>query len=485
VTENGGALACKRAPRVLPRLTRSLLTAWLFMSSGCASQPHAQPLESIPLAPLPVAPQQHKPETLEARTTQLIEAAARHDFEAASRDFDGAMAAALPPQKFAATWSSVENQLGPFRTVESIEMTPPSGTQSALAICRFERNRATVKVVFDGQQLVGGLFFKPVAIAWEPPPYAKPDAFEERSVSVGSTPALPGTLSLPKAAELVPGVVLVHGSGPNDEDESVGAVKVFRDFAWGLATRNIAVLRYIKRSRVSPSGILTQKEEVLDAAQAAIRLLATTPGVDPKKIFVLGHSQGGSLAPRIAHDNPALAGIVVLAGPAQPVQDSLLAQLEYFGSTRGDSAELSSQIDAAKRFKQTVEDPHLKPDQDITLPTGGTLKGAYFLDARGYNPPQAARTLRCPVLVLQGERDYQVSMTEFHYWVSALDKRKGASLKSYPSLNHLFVNGQGPSTPAEYAQPAHVDEAVINDVAHWIRGGTLSNAPASYTKSGD
>jgi hypothetical protein len=95
-------MACKRSARVLPRLTRSSLAAFLVALSGCASQPQAQPRAPIPLDPSTVATQQHKPETLEARTTKLIEAAARHDFEAASRDFDGAMAAALPVQKFAA-----------------------------------------------------------------------------------------------------------------------------------------------------------------------------------------------------------------------------------------------------------------------------------------------------------------------------------------------------------------------------------------------
>ncbi len=109
------------------------------------------------------------------------------------------------------------------------------------------------------------------------------------------------------------------------------------------------------------------------------------------------------------------------------------------------------------------------PDQDVGLPTGGTLKGAYFLDARGYDPPKVACARRCPVLVLQGERDYQVSMTEFHDRVSALGKRKGALLKSYPSLNHLLVSGVGPATPAEHEQPGHVDEAVVNDIAGWIQ----------------
>jgi hypothetical protein len=209
--------------------------------------------------------------------------------------------------------------------------------------------------------------------------------------------------------------------------------------------------------------------EVLDAAHAAILLLSSTPGIDPKRIFVLGHSQGGGLAPRIAHDNPTLAGIVVLAGPTHAVQDSLLTQLEYFRSTGGDSPELSAMIDAAQRFKSSVEDPHLTAAQEISLATGGTLKGAYFLDARGYDPPKAARVLRCPILVLQGERDYQVSMSEFHDWVSALAKRKGASLKSYPSLNHLFVSGVGPPTPAEYERPGHVDEPVVSDIARWIQ----------------
>ena len=413
--------------------------------------------------------QENKPETLEARTARLIEAAARYDFAAASVDFDDAMAAALTAQKFAAMWSAVEQQLGRFQTIESIEIHLENGFESARAVCRFERRRATVSVVFDDRRRVDSLSLKPMAVVWEAPSYARPEAFEERSVTVGNAPPLPGTLTLPKTAELLPGVVLVHGSGPSDEDESIGGAKVFKDLAWGLASQNIAVLRYVKRSRQSPSGIVTQKEEVLDAAQAAIQLLSTTPGIDPKRIFVVGHSQGGGLAPRIAHDRPTLAGIVVLAGPAQPLQDSVLAQLEYFRSASGGSPELTARIEAARRFKRSVEDPHLMPDQDVSLPTGGTLKGAYFLDARGYDPPKVARALHCPVLVLQGERDYQVSMTEFHDWVSALGKRKGALLKSYPSLNHLFVSGVGPPTPAEYEQPGHVDEAVVNDIARWIQ----------------
>ena len=109
------------------------------------------------------------------------------------------MTAAFPVQKFAAVWDAAEHQLGLFQSVESIQIQPEKGMQAALAVCRFERRRAAVEVVFDDQRRVSGLFFKPIAVPWQAPPYVKPEAFEERSVSVGSAPALPGTLTLPKA----------------------------------------------------------------------------------------------------------------------------------------------------------------------------------------------------------------------------------------------------------------------------------------------
>lgn len=97
------------------------------------------------------------------------------------------------------------------------------------------------------------------------------------------------------------------------------------------------------------------------------------------------------------------------------------------------------------------------------------MTGAYFLDVRGYKPHLVAKKLLYPLLVLQGERDYQVTMRDFESWKSALASKKNATLKTYPSHNHLFIAGSGAPSPAEYAKEGHVDETVIGDIAAWVK----------------
>jgi uncharacterized protein len=94
---------------------------------------------------------------------------------------------------------------------------------------------------------------------------------------------------------------------------------------------------------------------------------------------------------------------------------------------------------------------------------------SYWLDLRGYDPPEAAKALQQPVLILQGERDYQVTMDDFHRWKAALSSQQNVTFKSYATLNHLFIEGNGKSSPAEYHRPGHVAEVVIHDIAQWIK----------------
>ena len=101
------------------------------------------------------------------------------------------------------------------------------------------------------------------------------------------------------------------------------------------------------------------------------------------------------------------------------------------------------------------------------LPLG--LPAKYWLDMRGYSPPEAARDLKQPMLILQGGRDYQVTMQDFEGWQNALSSRQDVQFKMYPRLNHLFIEGEGNSTPAEYEQAGHVAEIVVDDIARWIR----------------
>jgi len=406
--------------------------------------------------------------SVDTKARTFIEELARGEWDHPRTPFDETMSRVMPSAELHAVWQKLEATAGPFRSVEEAHSQIQGDFQIVLVTCRFEHDLLVAKIVYDARDRIAGLFFLP---AWTAPTYANSDAWDEQDLKVGVNPALPGLLTLPKANGPFPAVVLVHGSGPMDEDESVGGVKMFKDLAWGLASRGVAVLRYEKRSRYAPSGIVTQKEEVLDGAHDAIELLRHTRKIDINELFVIGHSQGGYLAPRIARANPNLAGIVILAGSTRPLEESLIDQLTYFASLEPKNTKIAEALNAAEQFKQTVEDPNLRAEQDVAWPTGGRAKGAYFLDIRDYAPASAAQALSCRIFVLQGERDYQVTMKDFDGWKRALTGNRAAVLKTYPRLNHLFVGGSGMSTPAEYQQPGHVDEGVVSDISEWILRG--------------
>jgi dienelactone hydrolase len=306
---------------------------------------------------------------------------------------------------------------------------------------------------------------------------ARRESFREEAVTVGAKGdwPLPGTLALPRGKGPFPGVALLHGSGPNDRDQTIGPNKPLRDLAWGLATKGIAVLRFDKRSRVHGEKMVksktptTLKEEVIDDALLAVKLLRERKEIDPRRVFVLGHSLGAMAAPRVGRLDSSLRGLILLAGNSRPLEDLILDQFRHqFSLEGGPTKEQKEQLGRIEKQVARVKDPKLSADVPAReMPLG--IPAAYWLALREYDQKAVAAKLPMPLLVLQGERDYQVTMEDFAGWKKALAFRKGVTLKSYPRLNHLFMAGVGKSKPAEYARAGHVAGEVVDDVAAWVK----------------
>ncbi|MGB8960147.1 MAG: alpha/beta fold hydrolase [Candidatus Aminicenantales bacterium] len=420
--------------------------------------------------------------TLKARS--FLTALEKGDFRLAARDFDETMLKLSGPDKLETMWKKqLPAQLGAFKKQAAARRDELQGYEIVLVTCEFEKATLDARVVFDKAGKIAGLGFVPTAppAKYEPPAYADPAKFEETAVTVVSGDwALPGTLTMPKGGGSFPAVVLVHGSGPNDRDETLGPNKPFKDLAWGLAARGIAVLRYDKRSKVYQAKILadarleatmTVKEETIDDALAAAALVEKTKGIDRNRVFILGHSLGGFLMPRIAvaAEPLKIAGFISMAGLTRPLDETILRQMTYLYGLAGAAV---SEDDKKKLEALKSEVAKIKALTDADRNSTTKLQGAmpaYWLDLRGYDPAETAKAVAKPMLILQGGRDYQVTTEDLENWKKALGGRKDVEFHLYPKLNHLFFEGAGIITPLEYVQKhGSVAPYVIDDIANWI-----------------
>ncbi|HEX7878399.1 MAG TPA: alpha/beta fold hydrolase [Candidatus Eisenbacteria bacterium] len=406
----------------------------------------------------------------------FVDLLAAGDFSSAFARFDPQMQAGLPEAQLKSIWATIQAQAGPYRNRLTARAEKAGAYDVVFVPCDFEKARLDAKIVFDSEGWIAGLFFVPVpSLAgpeWQAPDYVKPDSFHEQDMTVGSGEwALPGTPALPVGPGPFPALVLVHGSGPHDRDETIGPNKTFRDLAQGLASRGIAVLRYEKRTKAHGKKMagmtsLKVKEETVDDAVAAVAAVAGVTGIDPHAVFVLGHSLGGTVIPRIAARTPDAAGYIVLAGATRPLEEVALEQVAYLMTLDSAGPDEMKQLESMKMELEKVK--ALDPANADTSATFLGVPTAYWLDLRSLKPAEAAREIKQPMLILQGERDYQVTMTDFRNWKEALGKRSNVTLVSYPDLNHLFVTGTGRSTPAEYLVAGHVSGTVVDRIARWV-----------------
>jgi len=371
---------------------------------------------------------------------------------------------AIPQESLSKLAATTIKPLGAVDKIGDPSVRPAGKNNVVVIPVKFASSSVNFQAAVNATGQIYIMNLLPGEVSWQRPPYSKPDSFHEQAVIVGEGDwKLPGTLTIPNGAGPFPAIALVHGSGPNDRDETVGGSKPFKDLAEGLASRGIAVLRYEKRTKqygAKMAGMpkTTIQEETVEDAIAAAALLRTRKEVDPKRVYILGHSLGGYIAPRIAAEDGKLAGLVIAAGNVRPLEDLIWEQSQGLKMT-------PQQLDQLKGLVARIK--ALEPADSDAPPILG-MRAPYLLDLKGYDPPAVAKEHPLPMLILQGERDFQVTMADFNLWKSSLSSRKDVVFHSYPSLNHLFVPGAGKSDEAEYRKPGHVAPEVIEDIAKWI-----------------
>ena len=302
----------------------------------------------------------------------------------------------------------------------------------------------------------------------------------EEKIILGAEYPLNGLLTLPdNTNQPVPACVLVHGSGSSNMDEHIGKLYPFRDIARGLAQNGIACLRYDKRSfahgrrMLKEKKLITVREETIEDAVLAAELLRNDPRIDSERIYIIGHSMGAMLAPRIDAEGGNFKGLILMAGSPYNLTDILIRQLNEIASKSNFLMKAIIRKQAAK-FEGLFADLETMSDEDAMKKNfGGGTTLYYFKEMNSHPVSDYLLNTDKPVLIMQGEKDFQVKADiDYQGYRDMLEGRDNVTFRLYPDLNHLFVKsvyGDIVKANKEYNVAQTIPPAVIRDLADWIR----------------
>jgi len=304
-------------------------------------------------------------------------------------------------------------------------------------------------------------------------------ADEKIVIGAGTRYPLNGILTIPdETYGLYPAVVLVQGSGPSNMDEKVGNNYPFKDLAEGLSKQGIAVLRHDKRTFIHGKEMrkdagLTVKEEGIEDAILSADLLRKDSRIDSSKIFIIGHSLGGMLAPRIDAEGGNFTGIIIMAGSPRKFEEIMMDQQNDALNSLNKFLRIIARKQIAK-VSSKFENIYNLSDEEAksTLVLGKYTRAYYFKELGEHPAANYLMVLNKPILIMQGDKDFHVSVEkDFDGYKKLLGDKKNVTFKLYLNLNHMFmpsVYGKILKMKKEYNVRQHVDKQVINDISKWI-----------------
>lgn len=398
---------------------------------------------------------------------------AKHKYNKIYRCFDANMKSKVPKEQLQSLWEQIELGAGNLVSVEEVKSEQMDESVRQTATLKFDL--AALRIVMSENQKgeINGLFISQLGYA--PPKYGQDLRLGKKFINFMSDGfMLSGELMVPADCNNCPLVILVHGSGPNDKDETIGANKVFNDIALGLAANGIASYRYDKRFKLYPELMKKQfdlYDETINDAIAAYNLLKADTSLHLGNYYMLGHSLGAYAMPLIADSIADLKGAVLFSANARKLEDLIEYQMHYLTAWDGE---------VTKEEQKIIDENIVKAENIRTGNFTDTTSaeallaywpGLWWKGVANYNPvEQVQQNTKTPFLILQGEKDYQITMVDYNLWIEGVGNQPNVEMKSYPGLTHLFTPTEAEHPgPNDYFLPNNVNKDVIWDIADWIK----------------
>ncbi|HPU63091.1 MAG TPA: dienelactone hydrolase family protein [Mobilitalea sp.] len=362
-------------------------------------------------------------------------------------------------------WNDVVTDLGSYKGIRSITEEKVKTNTVVNVILNYDNCGMLIQFSYNTYKKLDGLWI--TYAPYEPEPVSN-KYFEETIITFGDKKKpIKGILTLPKNVKKPPVAILVPGSGDHDADESIAVNKPFRDLAHGLAKQGIAVIRYNESTPLSSKPEFTIQDDSLNDAAQAIKYAKTLKSVDKNRIYIIGHSLGGMMAPKIAADNKEVKGIVCLAGSPRKLEDIIVDQtrkmLEADKSVTPEMlkiymAQLRPAVNKIKELKEG--------STEIIF----NYPASYWYSLNQIDIPKIVKKLNIPIFIAQGSEDFQVfADIDYEAWKDILKNKNNVTFKLYDNLNHLFMKSNGRTDVTEYSIKGTVDSRVINDIVKWIK----------------
>lgn len=391
------------------------------------------------------------------------------------RCFDERMKETIKKDQLEEVWKQLTANSGKYIAIDDIKIEDIDDGIKESGTLRFEGVAVKMLLSQNSKKKISGLYV--TQLGYQLASYAKELSTGKKYIDFKSdTLTLSGELVIPIDCNNCPVAVLVHGSGPNDKDETIGPNKVFYDLAMGLARNGVATFRYDKRFRIYPN-LMTQQfdlyDETIDDAIAALTALQEDTSLSFGKYTMLGHSLGAYALPLIADSlDSKLDAAILFSANARRLEDLIEHQMNYLTNFDGEITDEEEEI----IINNTARAQNIR-DGNYTDSTSAEVllaywPGTFWKSIGSYDPVEMVKhNDSLPFLILQGEKDYQITMTDFAIWKDAVSTKPNVTMQSFPGLTHLFTPTDAErGSPQDYFAPNNVSEEVINVIAEWLNG---------------